>query len=119
MRIRKFNLGATESYRERVAVLMDGGSLPAERFLAITTRAGRKTVTVTYMVNRDPSRPNLVAHLMPIRGDEGESGEGGPYWVECRGGLEWTCNCRGSRPNGSRVCKHVAACQAIQKEGGW
>lgn len=118
MRIRKFNLGSTESYRERVAVLMDGGSLPADRFLAITTRAGRKTTTTTYMVNRESSKPYLVAHLTPIRGDEGKSSEGGPYWVECRDG-KWTCNCRGFRPAGDVLCKHIDSAKAIQESGGW
>lgn len=112
MRVRTFDLGSTETYKQRVAVLVEGLATAADRFLTITTRAGRKTVTTTYAMNTDRSRPHLVAHLRPLRGDDGKGEEGGPYWVECRDG-KWSCNCRGNRPGHS--CKHADACKKIKE----
>ena len=59
MKLLKFDLGKTETYRERVAVWVGGGSTAAAGFLTITTRAGNRTTTVTYAADRVPERLRL------------------------------------------------------------
>ena len=110
MTVTTFDLGPTETYRERVAVWVGGGDTAADRFLTITTRAGNRTTTVTYAVNTDRSRGRPLVHLRPLR----DTTDGGPYWVERRDN-RWTCSCRGFRPDTS--CKHCDAVAAVQKEG--
>jgi hypothetical protein len=110
MKLLKFDLGKTETYRERVAVWVGGGSTAAAGFLTITTRAGNRTTTVTYAADRVPDRPHFLAHLRPLR----EANDGGPYWVECRGG-RWSCNCRGFRAD--TPCKHCDAVAAVKNAG--
>jgi hypothetical protein len=110
MKVQKYNLGKTESYKERVAVVVSGDGIASDEILTITTRAGQKTTTVTYAVDYDRDRPYLLAHLRPLGR---EASDGGPYWVACKDG-KWTCNCRGFRPNQDIGCKHCDAVKSME-----
>lgn len=111
--MRVLDLGSSTSYRERVAVWLDGNGIASDGILTITTRAGNRTTTVTYAVDYAKDRPYLLAHLRPLR-DENSSEDGGPYWVECRGG-KWSCNCRGFK-TGIQSCKHADSVCLLQKD---